>query len=101
MVFFAQVATNPSPIEVNVPVTITVDANSVATDCNGFNNPTKVYAHLGIGNDADPWGFDVIGNWGQDDGVGEMTDNGDGTWSITITPNTYFNLTAGEEASAT
>ncbi len=101
MVFFAQVATNPSPIEVNVPVTITVDANSVATDCNGFNNPTKVYAHLGIGNDADPWGFDVIGNWGQDDGVGEMTDNGDGTWSITITPNTYFSLTAGEEASAT
>ena len=101
MVFFAQVATNPSPIEVNVPVTITVDANSVATDCNGFNNPTKVYAHLGIGNDADPWGFDVIGNWGQDDGVGEMTDNGDGTWSITITPDTYFNLTAGEEASAT
>jgi len=101
MVFFAQVATNPSPIEVNVPVTITVDTNSVATDCNGFNNPTKVYAHLGIGNDADPWGFDVIGNWGQDDGVGEMTDNGDGTWSITITPDTYFNLTAGEEASAT
>jgi 1,4-alpha-glucan branching enzyme len=30
-----------------------------------------------------------------------MTDNGDGTWSITITPDTYFNLTAGEEASAT
>ena len=54
MVFFAQVATNPSPIEVNVPVTITVDTNSVATDCNGFNNPTKVYAHLGIGNDALP-----------------------------------------------
>tara|TARA_R110002073_G_scaffold336288_1_gene531779 strand:+ start:23 stop:2881 length:2859 start_codon:yes stop_codon:yes gene_type:complete len=101
MVFFAQVVTNPSPIEVNIPVSITVDANSIATDCNSFNNPTKVYAHLGIGNDADPWGFDVIGNWGQDDGVGEMTDNGDGTWSITITPNTYFSLTAGEEASAT
>jgi 1,4-alpha-glucan branching enzyme len=100
-VVLSQVTTNPSPIEVNLPVTITVDANSVATDCNGFSNPTKVYAHLGIGNDADPWGFDVVGNWGQDDGVGLMTDNGNGTWSITFTPNTYFSLTAGEEASAT
>ncbi|MBN4085080.1 T9SS type A sorting domain-containing protein [Flavobacteriaceae bacterium AH-315-B10] len=98
---FSQVTTNPSPIEVNLPVTITVDANSVDTDCNGFSNPTKVYAHLGIGNDADPWGFDVVGNWGMDDGVGEMTDNGDGTWSITFTPNTYFSLTAGEESSTT
>jgi 1,4-alpha-glucan branching enzyme len=97
----SQVTTNPDPIEVNLPVTITVDANSVATDCNGFSNPTKVYAHLGIGNDTDPWGFDVVGNWGQDDGIGLMTNNGDGTWSITFTPNTYFSLTAGEEASAT
>ena len=97
----SQVTTNPDPIEVNLPVTITVDANSVATDCNGFSNPTKIYAHLGIGNDTDPWGFDVVGNWGQDDGIGLMTNNGDGTWSITITPNTYFSLTAGEEATAT
>ena len=100
-VVLSQVTTSPNPIEVNLPVTITVDANSVATDCNGFSNPTKVYAHLGIGNDSDPWGFDVVGNWGQDDGVGQMTNNGDGTWSITFTPNTYFSLTAGEEASAT
>ena len=98
---FGQVTTNPDPIEVNLPVTITVDVNSVATDCNGFSNPVKVYAHLGIGDDVDPWGFDVVGNWGQDDGVGLMTDNGNGTWSITFTPNTYFSLTAGEEASAT
>jgi len=98
---FSQVTTNPNPIEVNQSVTITIDANSVATDCNGFSNPTKVYAHLGIGDDSNPWGFDVVGNWGLDDGVGEMTDNGSGIWSITFTPNTYFSLTAGEEASAT
>ncbi|MEZ4795557.1 MAG: alpha-amylase family glycosyl hydrolase [Flavobacteriaceae bacterium] len=101
IVAFAQVTTNPSPIEIDQSVTITVDANSIATDCNGFSNPTKVYMHAGIGNDSNPWGFDVVGNWGQDDGIGEMTPNGDGTWSITITPNNYFSLTAGEEASAT
>ena len=40
----------------------------------------------GIGDDSSPWGYSVIGNWGQDDGVGQMSDNGDGTWSITLVP---------------
>lgn len=99
LALFSQVTTNPSPIEVDQSVTITVDIG--AATCNTISSPTKVYAHLGIGNDSDEWGFDVVGNWGQDDGVGEMTDDGGGLWSITITPNTYFSLTAGEEASAT
>ena len=98
---FAQVTTNPSPIEVDQSLTITVDANSTATDCNGFSNPNKVYIHSGIGDDTNPWGFNVIGNWGMDDGVGEMTDNGDGTWSITFVPETYFNLTTTQASEAT
>ena len=97
----SQVTITPSPFEVNQSITITVDANSNATDCNGFNNPTKVYMHSGIGDNSDAWGFNVIGNWGMDDGVGEMTDNSDGTWSITITPETYFGLNATEAANAT
>jgi len=97
----SQVTTNPSPIEVDQPVTITVDANSVATDCNGFSSPAKIYAHLGVGDDIDEYGISVVGNWGQDDGVGEMTSNGDGTWSITFTPNTYFGLTPSEESNVT
>ncbi len=99
---FAQaLTTNPSPIVVDQPVTITVFVNSTDTDCNHFNNPTKVYMHAGIGNDAQPWSFAVVGNWGQDDGVGLMTDNGDGSWSITITPSTYFNLTTAQISQAT
>ncbi len=97
----SQVTITPSPFEVNQSITITVDANSNATDCNGFNNPTKVYMHSGIGDNSDAWGFNVIGNWGMDDGVGEMTDNSDGTWSITITPETYFGLNATEATNAT
>jgi len=97
----AQVTITPNPFDVDQSITITVDANSAATDCNGFNSPTKVYMHSGIGDDTNAWGFNVVGNWGQDDGVGEMTNNGNGTWSITITPETYYSLNATQAANAT
>ena len=98
---FTQITTTPSPFEVDQSVTITIDENSSATNCNGFNNPNKVYMHSGIGSDSEPWGFSVIGNWGQDDGVGEMNNNGDGTWSITIVPENYFGLTTEQASSVT
>jgi glycosidase len=97
----AQINTSPSTIEVDQSVTITVNINSSASDCNGINSPNKVYLHSGVGDDSDPWGFNVIGNWGQDDGVGEMTDNGDGTWSITFIPEQYYNLTPSQASTVT
>ncbi len=96
----SQVTITPNPFEVNQSITITVDANSVATDCNGFSNPTKIYMHSGVGPDANPWTH-TTGNWGLDDGVGEMTANGDGTWSITLTPEVYYGLTPTEASNAT
>ncbi len=96
----AQVTISPSAFAVDQSITITVDTNSNATDCNGFSNPTKVYMHSGVGPNANPWTH-VIGNWGTDDGVGEMTSNGDGTYSITIVPETYYGLTAQEAATIT
>lgn len=89
---WSQVTIEPFPFAVDQEITITVDANSNDTDCNGFSNPSKVYLHSGIGTDADPWGYSVVGYWGQDDGVGEMSDNGDGTWSITFVPEAYYGL---------
>lgn len=83
------------------PVTFTIDVNSTETNCNGFSSPNKVYMHAGIGNKTNAFGFDVVGNWGQDDGVGEMTSNNDGTYSITIVPQTYFSLTQNEIEEAT
>ena len=97
---FSQVTISPYPFEVNESITITVDENSNATDCNGFNNPTKVYIHSGIGDDSDAWGYNVVGNWGQDDGIGEMTANGDGTWSISFVPETYYSLNSTQAANA-
>ena len=98
--FGQAVLTNPSPFEVNQSVTITIDQNTTDTDCNHLNNPNKVYMHAGVGDDSNPWQY-VVGNWGQDDGIGEMTDNGDGTWSITIVPQTYFGLTNAQAAGIT
>ncbi|MEH6535037.1 MAG: alpha-amylase family glycosyl hydrolase [Psychroserpens sp.] len=98
---FAQVTLSVGAIEVDQSVTITVDTNSSDTNCNGFINPTKVYMHSGIGDNSDAFGFNVIGNWGQDDGVGQMTSNGDGTFSITITPQTYYGITQMQADSAT
>lgn len=95
-----QVTITPNPFEVNQSITITVDINSSATNCNSISNPSKVYLHSGIGNDSDPWGFNVVGNWGQDDGVGEMTNNGDGTWSITFVPETYYSLSTAQAQNA-
>ncbi|MGS2725352.1 alpha-amylase family glycosyl hydrolase [Psychroserpens sp. BH13MA-6] len=98
---YAQVSLDVGAIEVDQPVTITVDINSTDSNCNGLNNPAKVYMHSGIGDNANAFGFSVIGNWGQDDGVGEMTSNGDGTYSITITPETYYGLTPMQADNAT
>lgn len=100
---FAQVVTvSPSTFEIDDQITITVDiSNTTDTDCNGMNNPNKVYMHAGIGNAANAFGFDVVGNWGQDDGVGEMVFIGNGKYVLTFTPSTYFTLTAQEIADVT
>ena len=63
--------------------------------------PAKVYMHSGIGDDSNAFGFNVIGNWATDNGVGLMTNNGNGTWSITITPSTYYGLNATQQSNAT
>ncbi|HRN98422.1 MAG TPA: alpha-amylase, partial [Flavobacterium sp.] len=97
---FAQVTISPAVFNVNDPITIT--ASFATATCNGMGaNPAKVYMHAGIGDDTNVFGFSVVGNWGQDDGVGLMTNNGNGTWSITITPSTYFNLNATQQGNAT
>ncbi|BAO75996.1 alpha-amylase family glycosyl hydrolase [Winogradskyella sp. PG-2] len=98
---YAQITSNPAAFEVNQQITITVDINSTDSDCNGISNPGSVYMHSGIGDNTNAFGFSVIGNWGQDDGVGQMTNNGDGTHSITITPETYYGLDATQAQNAT
>jgi 1,4-alpha-glucan branching enzyme len=96
----AQVTISPSSFNVNDQITITV--STATQNCNQIgNNPTKVYMHAGIGNDSNAFDFSVIGNWGQDDNIGLMTNNGNGTWSITLTPSVYFGINTTQQANAT
>ena len=97
----SQITIDPNPFEVDQSITITVDINSNDTNCNSINNPSSVYMHAGIGDESSPWGYSVVGNWGQDDGVGQMSDNGDGTWSITLIPEDYFGLNSSQASSTT
>lgn len=94
-----QITVSPAVFQVNEPIKIT--ASFVSSTCNTMGaNPTKVYMHAGIGNEGNPWQV-VKGNWGADDGVGLMTKEANGTWSITITPSVYFGLTSGQQTAAT
>jgi hypothetical protein len=96
---FSQLTITPSTFQVNQQITISI--NLAQSQCNSIPiSATKVYMHAGIGTDSDPW-TTVKGNWGQDDGVGLMTNQGGGIWSISITPSSYFNLTSTQQSAAT
>ncbi|KFF16260.1 alpha-amylase family glycosyl hydrolase [Flavobacterium hydatis] len=93
-----QITVSPAVFQVNEPITIT--ASFASPTCNEMGaNPSKVYMHAGIGTEANPWAT-AKGNWGADDGVGLMTKNPNGTWSIVITPSIYFGLTTIQQAAA-
>ncbi|SHL47944.1 alpha-amylase family glycosyl hydrolase [Flavobacterium saccharophilum] len=94
-----QITVSPAVFQVNEPITIT--ASFTSSTCNTMgSSPAKVYMHSGIGTEANPWQT-TKGNWGLDDGVGVMTKNGNGTWSITITPSVYFGLSSAQQTAAT
>ena len=95
-----QVTISPSSFNVTDQITITVAFPTNACNTMGAN-PAKVYMHSGIGDDTNAFGFSVIGTWATDNGVGQMTNNGDGTWSKTLVPSTYFGLNASQQANAT
>jgi len=97
-VFAQQVTISPATFNVTDQITITVSFASSTCNTMG-SNPAKVYIHSGIGPSSNAW-TTVVGNWGLDNGVGLMTNNGNGTWSITMTPSVYFNLNATQQASA-
>ncbi|MCK6650607.1 MAG: alpha-amylase, partial [Bacteroidia bacterium] len=100
--FFANAQVTITPSSFNVTDQITITVSTAAQACNLMGTtPTKVYMHAGIGDDSNAFGFSVVGNWGQDDSVGLMTNNGNGTWSITLTPSTYFGLNGTQQANTT
>ena len=68
-------------------ITVTYDANLGAGGL-GSGAAAKVYWHSG-GGTLGPWEY-VIGNWGLDDGIGEMTETSDDIWEITVDAPAYY-----------
>ena len=90
------------PASFNVTDQITITVSFASATCNQMGtNPVKVYMHSGIGDNTNAFGYAVVGNWATDDGVGLMTNNGNGTWSKIITPSTYFGINATQQMNAT
>jgi 1,4-alpha-glucan branching enzyme len=99
LISYSQIITlTPSNANAGDEVTITFNA----TEGNGeLEGAEKVYMHHGVVTDAadgTAWQY-VIGNWGQDDGVGEMNrvDGETDLWEITFSPSVreYFGVPQG------
>jgi hypothetical protein len=72
-------------------LTITYNSNSGVSN---LQTATKVYMHSGGNDMAGPldttcWNY-TVGNWGVDDGIGEMVSLAGTTWTITIDPVPYY-----------
>nr|NQU94413.1 T9SS type A sorting domain-containing protein [Bacteroidota bacterium] len=81
---------------------ITIRFNAIAG--NGeLIGAEKVYLHSSVciidteNPQSSSWDF-AVGNWGEDDGVGEMTKAAgeDDVWEITLTPKEYYGLANGD-----
>lgn len=72
---------------------IRYDATQGQSTLQGAN---KVYMHSGIQLTQGGGWSNVVGNWGQDDGLGEMYSVGQDLWEIKINPQTYYNLNPGQ-----
>ncbi len=92
---FSNVTVAPSSPADNQMVTIDFDATGTV-----LAGAAKVYLHSGVSTtEADPSSFDeVVGNWGMDDGVGEMTSTGTDMWQIVL-PSTraYYGVNASDD----
>ena len=92
--------TNPDPFGAKQQVTIFFDATLAdPAGTEGLVGVDKVYMHSGIvttGSTGTSW-ENVVGNWGQDDGIGEMTkvEGQDNQWQIKITPWLYYDVAEG------
>ncbi len=81
-------------------ITITYDATQGQTQLADLDTSLdRIYMHSGY--EAVPFGGPVnwIGNWGTDDGLGEMTYLGNNLWTISFNVFDYYSITGSEPIS--
>ena len=92
---FCQVTTEPRVPSAETEIKIIYDATKGTS---GLVGASKVYIHSGVildSEDGVSW-QNVVGNWGEDDGIGEMTqvEGESDLWEITINPREYYSVTS-------
>ena len=102
----AQIVTiSPAGGTIDDEITVIYDA-TIGSET-GLIGADKVYMHSGVvlTNTTNPQGSDwrnVVGNWGMDDGIGEMTkvDGETDKWKITLSPSArnYYGLSSDDNA---
>ena len=87
------------PVVLDPGVTLTPQGDSLtivydaSQGQSGLVGATNVYMHSSyefapFSGSVQPW----VGNWGEDDGIGQMTNIGNNLWSITINVYDYYNI---------
>ncbi|MEZ5173928.1 MAG: hypothetical protein R2850_10605 [Bacteroidia bacterium] len=98
-------STSPIVLSTGLSVSAAGDSLTIRYDASqgvsGLQGAEKVYMHSGITYTNQGAWSNVIGNWGQDDGIGEMQADGilPNIWSITINPYSYYGISEGTEFS--
>lgn len=88
------ISVSPAEFDQDDQITLTYDARF---GTRGLVGESKVYMHSGISFSENGTAFEdgfVIGNWGEDDGVGQMTRSSENAnkWQITFTPTQYYGM---------
>ena len=80
-IYNSTVNVDPSLPDLTQDITISFDAK-----CTPLEGASKVYLHSGVSTtESSPTSFNrTIGNWGMDDGVGQMTSTGTDQWEIIV-----------------
>ncbi|MEL7219871.1 MAG: alpha-amylase family glycosyl hydrolase, partial [Bacteroidota bacterium] len=88
------VTITPFPFTKGQEITIRFDASKASPgETNGLIGAEKVYIHSGVALDPSSNELsNIVGNWGQDDGLGEMTEVSENIWEITLTPADYYGI---------
>lgn len=87
----ASFSINPNPFEESQQITITLSG----IDLSAWGNPDAIYLwtwYVLAGSTSDV-GSDNNGTWDNSSETMRMTDNGDGTFSYTMTPTNFFGVT--------
>ncbi|MFM2286499.1 MAG: hypothetical protein RLZZ543_1996 [Bacteroidota bacterium] len=94
------ITVTPPAFNASDAITITFNTKRGNAELLGANS-VYIHSSAGVVDTPSPqstgW-LNTTGNWGQDDGIGEMSPvvGENGIWEITLTPATYYNLTASE-----